>query len=219
MHYLNLSVFIGLHYVSLISLYYDHRIRFYGDYFSSLHTSTAHSEPHLEIAMNFKPTNETTWEVIDGQYVTLRTYKLEIETPLGTEEWLSTVINTVNPNFRILVSAPTLEALKKIIQAAVNDEYTDLENQDILIIRENTTTGSFFGKGSYDPGPFFERLILNLSGNTKTEDLYSDIDGDNIDDYQFKLTISGLEPSSQSTRRAPFARYGGGLINPQEGGL
>jgi hypothetical protein len=180
---------------------------------------TAHSEPQLEIAMNFKPTNETTWEVIEGQYVTIRTYKLAIETPLGTEEWLSTVINTVNPNFRILVSAPTLEALKQIIQAAVNDESTDLENQDILIIRENTTTGSFFGKGSYDPGAFFARLEFNLSGNTKTKKLYSDVDDDNIDDYKFKLTITGLDPSIQTLRRAPAARLGGGLIAPQEGGL
>ena len=179
----------------------------------------AHSEELLEISMNFKSTDDISWEAFGSHYGLIKIYELEVETPLGTEEWSSMVITGVNPQTRLVVAAPTLEALKTIIQAAVNDEYPDFENQDILIIGENTTTGSFFGKGSYKPAPFLPRYFLGLSGNTKTKKLYSDVDDDNIDDYKFKLTITGLDPSIQTLRRAPAARLGGGLIAPQEGGL
>lgn len=179
----------------------------------------AHSEELLEISMNFKSTDDISWEAVGSHYYCLiKRYELEVETPLGTEEWSSMVITGVNPQLRLVVAAPTLEALKKMIELSVNDQDIDIEKQDILVIEENITTGAFGGKGSYKPAPFLPRYSLGLSGNTKTKKLYSDVDDDNIDDYKFKLTITGLDPSIQTLRRAPAARLGGGLIAPYEGG-
>ncbi len=179
----------------------------------------AHSEELLEISMNFKSTDDISWEAFGSHYGLIKIYELEVETPLGTEEWSSMVITGVNPQTRLVVAAPTLEALKKMIELSVNGEDIDMEKEDILVIAENIPTGAFGGKGSYKPAPFLPRYFLGLSGNTKTKKLYSDVDDDNIDDYKFKLTITGLDSSIQTRRRAPATRLGGGLIEPQEGGL
>jgi|GEM_PF-4438139 len=80
------------------------------DLFATL--KSAEAEELMEISLNFQTLQYESWEVAQEIFVHLSGYKLDIETPLGTEEWESMIVSLPGNYHRILVAAPTLEKLK-----------------------------------------------------------------------------------------------------------